>query len=208
VSGSARLSYEEMSPYKLLRNLPAFAGNKVPPDIAAAFGDEPVPAWKLLEEAVFYFFRSVLMFETQRLGAESLFRHEPEGLVLNNRDPEPFALMYECKSNGGGYRMSSDDALRYKDYLRIKRADVFHRHNLRLTHMIIVASTFHGDVEKRLQDIGGDGTVLCLLPAEQLLQMYNRITGLDFPDIQLLRLRQLFCRGVVGESHVGSCFRT
>jgi hypothetical protein len=162
--------------------------------------------WELLEESVFYFFRQVLMLEAIRMGAQSLFRHEPAGVVLINRDWRPFALMYECKARTDPYIMSSDDVLRYKDYLRRQRRKIKEKQHLDLTHLVIVSSDFGGNVHERLQDMESEGVVPCMISAAQLRVACHIIRHLEFSDIQLFDLRQLFRRGVVDGQVLQQCF--
>lgn len=198
--------YAELSPYALLRDLPALAKNRVPPNLVPYCKASGLAAWQLLEEAVFYFFRQVLMLETIRLGADSLFKHEPEGIVLVNRDPEPFALMYECKARARSYLMSSDDILRYKDYIKRKKSEVKERHHLALTQFIVVSSGFRGDLNKRVSKIESEGVTPCFASAEYMRLAYVMIRSLDFPDLRLLDLRSLFPRGVAKLTDMRRCF--
>jgi len=199
--------YETLSPYLLLRTLPELASNQVPENVRRACGQTPLEAWRLLEEGVFFFFRTILMLETVRLGANSLFEREPEGIVLIDRDPDPFALIYECKARRNGYAMSSDDTLRYRNYIKKKRQEVRARYHLRLTHFLIVSSSFGGDIGGRVTEIGYDGTNLCLIPAAHLTMVCNMVRPLPVSEIQLLELHQLFDRGLVTEEHVVSCLQ-
>jgi hypothetical protein len=197
--------YETLSPYLLLRTLPELASNRVPEGVRAACGDTPLEAWQLLEEGVFFFFRQVLMLHTIRLGGNCLFEREPEGIVLVNREHNPFAFIYECKARGNGYRLSSDDTLRYREYTKKKRQEIRAKYNLPLTHFLIVSSSFSGDIEERVDEIGFDGTVLCLVPAIHVTVISDRLKTLPFPEIQLLQLHRLFRRGVLAEQRITSC---
>ena len=198
--------YEDVSPYLLLRELPELAANRIPGCLETYCERSGLRPWELLEESVFYFFRQVLMFETVRMGAQSLFRHEPEGVVLINRDPHPFALMYECKARTDPYTMSSDDVLRYKDYIRRQRREMKERQHLDLTHFVIVSSDFGGNVHERLHDLESEGVVTCMMPATQLRITCSIIRNFEFSDIQLFNLRQLFRRGVVDGQVLQQCF--
>lgn len=198
--------YEDVSPYLLLRELPEIASNKIPTCMETYCERSGLKPWELLEESVFYFFRQILMLETVRMGAQSLFRHEPEGVALINRDPHPFAIMYECKARTDPYIMSSDDVLRYKDYIRRQRREIKERQHLDLTHFVIVSSDFASNVNDRLHDIESEGVVTCMIPAKQLRIACNIIRDLEFSDIQLFDLRQLFRRGVVNTQVLQRCF--
>ncbi len=196
--------YEALSPYLLLRHLPQLACNRLPACIKRTLGSVDLKPWELLEEGVFFFFRTMLMLDTIRLGKECLFKREPEGIVLVNREHDPFALMYECKSRKDGYRMSSDDALRYKNYIRKKRQEVRLRYYTRLSHFVIVASSFEGDTDSRLSELECEGVVVCMITGEMLTRLYDLISDLPMADLQLLPLERMFCRGVVEESKLAA----
>jgi len=189
----ADTDYEALSPYLILRALPSLAANVVPDDIANACGGICLPAWQLLEEGVFFFFSQMLMLETIRLGSGCLFEQEPEGIVLVDRDLHPFALLYECKARAKGYEISADDVLRYREYIRLKRHEIQVRYHLRLTHFVIVSSEFRGDYMKKVEDLGSDGTVICLATAWGLMHLYDEARKLDFPRLKLIDLHRIFC---------------
>ena len=165
MSSPAQHDYETISPY-LLRTLPTVASNKMPHGLRNYCVKAGFKPWNLLEEGVFFFFRQVLMLHTIKLGGNTLFKHEPEGIVLWDRCGSKNAFLYECKARKDGYALSSDDVLRYKDYVRIKRHDISVKYHLPLTHFVIVSSSFHGDIDKRLQELDVEGTCLTLASAK------------------------------------------
>jgi len=198
--------YAELSPYALLRDLPCLAANMIPQPLEHYCTLSGLKAWQLLEEAIFYFFRQVLMLETLRMGGNSLFKHEPEGIVLANRAVNPFALMYECKSRRKPYVMSSDDVLRYRDYIRLKKAEVKERHHLDLTHFIIVSGGFGGRTGPRLAQLDAEAVTVCLAPAEHMRRACLLVRRLEYPDVVLLNHRRLFVRGLMCDDSLASCF--
>ena len=198
--------YERLSPYLLLRNLPQLALNQIPPALRTAWGEVPVEAWELLETAAFFFFRQVLMLETYRLGSACLFKSEPEGIVLVNRGHKPFALLYECKARSEGYKMSSDDLLRYQDYLKRKREQIQVRYHLPLTHFTIISSSFGGEIKTRVEEIIQSGFVLSLVPAVCLMSIYDQALSRDYTDVQLLNCHRLFHSGLVDETCTLQCW--
>jgi hypothetical protein len=195
--------YEALSPYRILRALPALASNRVPEDIGRACGGSPLPAWQLLEEGVFFFFRQMLMLETVKLGAASLFAQEPEGIVLVDREPRPFALLYECKARARGYEISADDALRYREYIKSMRHEVQVKYHLRLSHFVIVSSYFRGGYMSKVEDLGSDGTVVSLAKADGLTGLYDVARKLDFARLRLVDLQRIFCRGLASCERLG-----
>jgi hypothetical protein len=198
--------YEEVSPYVLLRELSELALNRIPECLQSYSTSSGLKAWELLEDGVFYFFRQILMFETLRMGAQSLFCHEPEGIVLVNRDCNPFALMYECKARASSYICTADDVLRYKDYIRQQKRKVKEKQHLELTHFVIVSSSFGGKLEERLHALEAEGIVPCFVPAVHLSCAAKILRRLDFSDVQLFDLRRLFRRGVVHVEVIRDCF--
>ena len=124
---------------------------------------------------------------------------------MASRDPSPFALIYECKSRADGYNMSSDDVLRYKEYIKSKRHEIQVKYHLRLTHFVIVSSEFRGDFMPKVEDIEADGTVVSLLTSSALTFFYDKVRELDFADLHLLNLRRIFCRGLIVNGHLESC---
>lgn len=198
------VDYAEASPYMLLREISTLAGNQIPKSLQSYCDKTGLAAWELLEEAVFYFFRQLLMLETRRFGSASLFEHEPEGLAFSTRTEPQFALMYECKARTDPYRMTSDDVLRYCDYIRRKRHEVRVRHHLELTRFLIVAPSFVGDIDERVRTIENEGVVVSLVPAKALELACSCIREMDFADIQLLEVNRCFARGLLAETHLTS----
>jgi hypothetical protein len=199
------INYETLSPFMILRFLPSLAYGKVEQKIAVACGLSTPPAWQLFEEGVFLFFRTILMLNTIKLGNACLFKADPEGIVLVNRGSSPFSLIYECKSRSAGYKMSSNDVLRYKKYIRDKRYEIQVKHNLNLTHFVIISSDFKGDFSSKIEDIETEGTVVSLCRAQLLTDSYNTFRELDVPALLLFDIRKLFCRGYISDEHVKAC---
>jgi hypothetical protein len=194
--------YETVSPYAFLRSLPTIASNKIPADLqryCQVAGFEP---WNLLEEAVYFFFRHIFMLHTIKLGANTLFKHEPEGIVLWDRCGERNAFLYECKARENGYKITLDDLLRYKDYIRVKKHEIRVRHHMPLTHLLVISSEFHGDIQSRLKEIDMEGVIFCLITAECLKLLYERSRDMEFENLHLLSLARMFCRGQLCEAHI------
>lgn len=205
MSKSNRPNYEELSPYLLLRALPQLAQNKIPTEIQTLASKNKINAWELLEEGTYFFFRQILMLETIRLGANTLFKHEPEGIVLVDQGASSFALMYECKARSKNYKMSSDDVLRYKDYIRRKRHEVKVKYHLPLTHFLIITSGFSGDINGRLNTLSRDGTVVCFCPANAMKSLYEATSFLNYAGIKLIELDSLFGHGMFSQNNINSC---
>lgn len=199
--------YEVLSPYLLLRKLPNLAENTVPPEIAAIGAAAQIPAWFHLEDGVAFFFRQILMLETHQLGKESRFEKEPEGIVLVDNVPDPFALMYECKARADRYSLSADDVRRYKEYIKVKKYQIRVRHRLDLTHFVIVTSSFSGDYETKVADIECQGIVLSLCPAIELTKYYDLLRYMDIPQLREVDLRDFFKTGLIPCDHCKTCLK-
>jgi len=194
---AASPNYEDISPYAFVKNLPTCAQNKIPSDLEQYCSIAKYKAWNVLEEGVFSLFRHVFLLETIKLGGKMLFKHEPEGIVLWDRCGTKNAFLYECKAYKGGYSMSSDDVLRYKDYIGSKKHFISVKYHLPLSHFIIVSSAFHGDIEARLKEFDTVGITLSLVEADRLAYLYETTKGFDYEDLHLLNLPKIFCRGKV-----------
>ncbi len=199
--------YEIVSPYTFLKFLPTIAVNKIPSDLGDYCMTAGFKAWNLLEEGVFFFFRQVFTLDTIKFGGNTLFKHEPEGIVLWDRCGTRNAFIYECKAKKDGYSISSDDLLRYKDYIRVKKHEIKIRHHLPLTHFLIVSSSFHGDLDSRLCEIDLEGVTLCLVKAELLKYLYEKSKELEYCELHLLDLPRLFCRGEISRENILSSIK-
>ncbi len=194
--------YESISPYAFLKSMPDIAHNKVPEDLHRYCQVAGFQPWNLLEEASFFFFRHIFMLHTIKLGVKTLFKREPEGIVLWDRCGDKHGFLYECKAREDGYRMTSDDLLRYKDYIRIKKHEISVKHHMPLTHFLIISSAFHGDVESRLKETDLEGIILCLVTADCMKLLYEKAKMLDFDDLHLLNLSRIFCQGQLSETDI------
>ena len=202
MSNTAAPDYEAISPYTFVRTLPICAENRIPPELKDYCTKAQFEAWSILEEGVFFLFRQIFMLPTVKLGHNALFKHEPEGIVLWDRCGTKNAFLYECKARRKGYTMSSDDVLRYKDYVAKKRHIVAVKYYLPLSHLVIVSSDFHGDIDARLREFDVEGITLSLVTADNLMDLYERTKEFEYEDFLLLDLPKLFCRGEVTSGHI------
>jgi len=205
MASSSQHNYEIISPYIFLKTLSTVASNRMPKDLTDYCAKSGFKPWNLLEEGVFFFFRQILMLHTIKLGDNTLFEHEPEGIVLWDRCGTKHAFLYECKARKDGYALSADDVLRYKDYVRIKRHDVSVKYHLPLTHFVIVSSSFRGDINRRLKEFDLEGTCLTLASANMLTRLYERTKQLEYQDLLRLHVPRLLCRGRIEIEHVTEC---
>jgi len=133
-----------------------------------------------------------------------LFAHEPEGIVVVNRE-RPFGILYECKSRREAYRMTSDDLLRYREYIDKQRQRTRHKEHVELTHFVIVSSGFEGDTDERLKRLQQEGVVPCLVRADLIATAYRMIRHLEYADVQLLDLRRLLQAGIIAQAALHDC---
>ena len=104
--------------------------------------------------------------------------------------------------------MSSDDVVRYREYFKKQRHRLRHKAHIDLTHFVIVAPGFRGDVKTKLERLQDDGLIVSLVSAA-LIDRASRLIGLiEYADIHLLDLRRLFSQGVANEQSLHACFCT
>jgi hypothetical protein len=102
--------------------------------------------------------------------------------------------------------MTSDDVLRYREYIGRQRYRVKQTHHVELTHFVIVASGFRGSTTERIRQLQQDGVVPSLVCADLIASARRMIHKLDYPDVQLVDLRRFFCGGVIGQAALHNCF--
>ena len=191
-----------VSPFLMIDSIPALARNETPAPLLQQLAGIQMDAWRLLEEAVFFGFRSVLGRSTTMLGADRLFEHEPEGVVLEENVPEPCAMLYECKARSGAYLMSSDDVLRYKDYIRRKRVIVQTLYKLPLRHFVIIAPSFDGDTDRRVNEIAKEGVTLSLITGDDLRYLLRTASDMTREHVALIDLREILSAGVAQRQRI------
>ncbi len=191
-----------VSPFLLIDSIPALARNEVPLPLQNQVRGLSIDAWNLLEDAVFFGFRMILGRSTIQLGKEVLFSHEPEGIVLEEETPEPCAILYECKSRSKGYKISSDDQLRYKDYIKTKRHWIKARHKLSLRHFVIVGPQFNGHCDKQIGKIEREGVKVSLVEASLLRSLFISAAQMSKEQTALIDLRNILESGIVSQGNV------
>ena len=188
----ASLTPEEYAPVAYARSLPELSSQVIPERMRKTASQLGLEAWQMFEQGVSSVFEFCFGFTVNRLGKETLFKHEPEGLVLVQNQSN-FAFIYECKTAGESYQMSADHELRYRDYIQEKKAYVKCLHNFELQYLVIVGPSFAGDVKKRRQSIHQKTGVLTIfLPARVLSELAAWACGLPGQVKRLIDLRQIF----------------
>jgi len=192
----AKQEYERIidvvSPNKLIKELPNFAKQVVPEDIRKMIGASKVEAWQLLEEAVYSTFYYGFHYTVRQLGKEALFKDEPEG-VVTTVGPNPFALIYECKSALTEYKMTAKDERTYVDYIGIKKKEVMSLDHCELKYFVIVGPDFSGDTELRRESVLKETQVLlAFMKAETLKKIGLWAVNIP-PNLKpLIDLRDIF----------------
>ena len=153
------------SPKKLASVIPELARQEIPEHIGKYLPTQQ--AWEILEDSVFAVFRFCFEFETKQLGKESLFKHEPEGMVVCPTEKgDFFGMMYDCKSSKSAYTMSKDDELTYIDYIKEKQNIFRDFYKCSLRYFLIISPKFSGDLELRRNAVYSDtGVLLCFIRA-------------------------------------------
>src|SRR6266511_208881 len=180
----------------LLDHLPQVFSNQTPRALRR-FSRNPAPAWRLAEEAVYWFFRYHMSLSTIRFGANTLFRHEPEGLISGIGPARNRAMIYECKCRREAYMMTHDDLLRYGDYVVEKREQVRSMH-LTLTNFLIIAPGFRGSYQSKLAELSTQGVSASGITGDFLMHLYHEVEDWKLERIQLLDLNRLLVPGLVG----------
>lgn len=133
---------------RLSEALPDLARQITPNDIRSYFPQRQ--AWEILEDAVFAIFNFCFGYETRQLGSQSLFEHEPEGMVVcSSKSGGHFGLIYDCKSSKSSYKMTKQDELTYIDYIKKKKIEMRSLCNCELQYFLIISPKFSGDLDKR-----------------------------------------------------------
>ena len=133
---------------RLAEALPDLARQAMPKDIKSYFPRSQ--AWEILEDAVFAVFNFCLGYKTKQLGRQSLFEHEPEGMVVcNSALGGHFGLIYDCKSSRSSYKMTKEDELTYIDYIKKKKVKFRNLYNCELQYFLIISPKFSGDMSQR-----------------------------------------------------------
>lgn len=155
-------SCDLFSAKRLSEVLPDLAKQKVPTDIRNFFPKRQ--AWEILEDAVFSIFNFCFGYETKKLGGQSLFEHEPEGMVVcNSRNGSRYGLIYDCKSSKSSYKMTKQDELTYISYIKDKKIEFKSLYNCELRYFLIISPDFSGDLNQRRNSILHATSVLLTL---------------------------------------------
>ncbi len=186
---------------RVLDNLQEVFSNVVPRELRRFARSRPVPPWRLAEEAVYWFFRYHLSLPTVSLGANTLFHHEPEGLVAGLGRTRQQAMIYECKCRTGPYVMTHDDYLRYRSYIEAKKVEAEALH-LNLTNFLIIAPRFKGAYSTKLNGLCGTGVCASGLNAGSLQNFHQKVEDWKLERIQMLDLSNVLRPGLVGVNQI------
>jgi hypothetical protein len=165
--------YDVVGPAALVKSLPEIALQKIPDGMREAVERLQLKPWQVFEQAVYSTFHYCYNLSVKELGEEALFEHEPEGLAITEGLPSA-AFIYECKSAGKSYAMTSDHELRYIDYIvdKKKKTEVLERSELK--YFVIVAPDFSGDIEERRERIFKRTQVLVVFMRAEILCLLSQ----------------------------------
>lgn len=186
---------EAVSPKRLVKALPDLAGQVIPSDIARAINDPNRKAWEVFEDAVHAAFRFCFDYNVRKLGKESLFQSEPEGVVTTSGLPtDRFAFIYDCKSSRDKYVVTSQDQSKYIEYILDKKSQVLSIEKCELKYFVIVGSRFGGDMQQRRQNILEKTQVVTVyLSASVLERLAEWADSVTDPALkQLIDLKKVF----------------
>jgi hypothetical protein len=164
--------YDVIGPPALVKSLPEIALQKIPDGMREAVEKLHLKPWQVFEQAVYSTFHYCYNLSVKELGEDALFEHEPEGLAIVEGLPST-AFIYECKSAGKSYIMTSDHELRYGDYIvdKKKKTELLERSELK--YFVIVAPEFSGDIEERRERIFKKTQVLVVFMPADVLRLFS-----------------------------------
>lgn len=197
-----------VSPNKLIKELPTFAKQEIPKDIQHIIGDQRIEAWQLLEDAVYCTFYYGLSYGVRQLGKESLFKNEPEGVVITSGQGQ-FALLYDCKSSSGKYKMTADDERTYVNYIAKKKKEVSSLDRCELKYFVIISPDFAGDINLRGFDILRETQVVLVLIKAEILKKLGLWSYKIPPELRpLIELPYIFKETFVSDETVDNYIKT
>lgn len=123
-----------------LRWLPALSRNKKPIELR----DTGVSADRLFERAFFKVATEVFQLRGQSWGEQEAFTAKPDGWLAW---PGGGAI-YDCKAAGAGYRMSSIDWRKFRDYA-LDETQSLGKQGEAISHVLVVSSSFPGGPGQR-----------------------------------------------------------
>jgi hypothetical protein len=122
-----------------MRWLPVLAHNELP--IELHDGNGAPQDW--LERLTFRMLTHTFRFGGRRYGEAARGQRVPDALLRWPSGGEPLAALLDCKASADGYTMTADHYLRFKEYVKICRAEAESTgHDLR--YMVVVSSNFSG----------------------------------------------------------------
>ena len=164
--------YDVVGPAALVKSLPEIALQKIPDGMREAVERLRLKPWQVFEQAVYSTFHYCYTLSVKELGEDALFEHEPEGLAIFEGLPST-AFIYECKSAGESYTMTSDHELRYINYIvdKKKKTELLERSELK--YFVIVAPEFSGDIKERRERIFKKTQVLVVFMPAEVLRVFS-----------------------------------
>jgi hypothetical protein len=187
-----------------LRWLPVVAHNELPGELRD--GDAAPQDW--LERLAFRMLTHTFRFAGVRYGEAARGKRVPDALLRWPSGGESLAALLDCKASADGYTMTADHYLRFKEYVRICRAEAESTgHDLK--YMVVLSSTFSGSgrthpFHARHRALVADtGLSLAYVRAIDLATAAVSVERQDMAPTDRRRLpwRTIFDAGLVEPSH-------
>ena len=180
------------SPFKLAGFLPALSRQIIPAEIKDKINELGLEAWQVFEESVYSIFLQCFNYDVKQLGSSTLFKKEPEGIVVTN-GVMPFSFLYECKSSSTKYKMSADDERAYKEYINKKKEEIKGLYKTELKYFVIISPDFDGDLILRRDNIYSSTNVLVIYIKSETLRLLAQWAFKIPPSIKnLINLTEIF----------------
>lgn len=192
-----KIDYQALSPYALTNCLDELSIGVIPYNIKKHLKKINMRPFELMEDAIFYGFRSILLQNVKKLGADCLFQSEPEGIIICDHLVDPCAIIYECKSRKESYNISRTDMLSYKDYIARKQLEIRTIFHVPLTHFIIIGPSFSGHYRSKILEIEKRGITVSLIKGIDLKQLFIEVDDWQIEWLRLINLTNIFVSGIV-----------
>ena len=122
-----------------MRWLPVVAHNEMPMELRDCQGAPQ--DW--LERLTFRLLTHTFRFGGVRYGEAARGKRLPDALIRWRSGGDTIAAMLDCKASADGYTMTADHYLRFKEYVRVCRAEV-EAEGSELRYMVVLSSVFAG----------------------------------------------------------------
>ena len=192
-----KINYQLLSPFMLTDCLDDLSAGIIPDRVNKQLRGVSMRPFELMEDAVFFGFRSTLLLNVKKLGRDCLFQSEPEGVIICDNIVDPCAIIYECKSRKQTYKMSRKDMLSYKDYIARKQIEIRTLHHVPLIHFVIIGPSFAGDYHGKIRELQKSGITVSMVKGADLKHLFDEVDGWSNERLRLMDLTNIFITGVI-----------